>query len=102
MIFALTDRYTKETRIFSKLNKLTKDNLLKYVKNKVNQNAGDINIEDKQEEFLSNTWAFSDSFSRYRIINIKRLGNILKRINHSMYIGYGLFHTNIIEIPPKN
>ena len=30
-------------------------------------------------------------------MDFKRLGYILKRVNHSVWFGYGLFHTNMVE-----
>lgn len=39
----------------------------------------------------------SDSFTSYQVNNFKRLGFILKKVNHSIWFGYGLFHNNTVE-----
>ena len=94
-VFGLIDRNTKETRIFSILNNRTKRNLIKYVKNNVyTSNEDDINNDEYSENELLNTRIYSDCFASYQPGDFQNLGYVLKRVNHSIWFGYGLFHTN--------
>ena len=97
-MFGLIDRITKEARIFSILNDRTKSNLLKYVKNNVyTNNEDDINNDEFSENELLNTRIYSDCFASYQPADFQNLGYLLKRVNHSIWFGYGLFHTNNVE-----
>ena len=97
-MFGLIDRITKEARIFSILNDRTKSNLLKYVKNNVyTNNEDDINNDEYSENELLNTRIYSDCFASYQPSDFQNLGYLLKRVNHSIWFGYGLFHTNNVE-----
>ena len=50
-----------------------------------------------EEDYLVNTRIFSDCFASYQVNDFRDLGYILKRVNHSIWFGYGSFHTNNIE-----
>ena len=52
---------------------------------------------DVDERYLINTRIFSDCWSSYQINDFREMGFILNRINHSVWFGYGDFHTNTIE-----
>ena len=43
------------------------------------------------------TRIFSECFRSYQPIYFKNVGFILKRVNHSVWFGKGLLHTNTIE-----
>ena len=43
------------------------------------------------------TRIYSDCYSSNQVDDFKHLGYVLKRVNHSVCFGYGLFHTNTIE-----
>ena len=53
-----------------------------------------INLEDDNNE---SPLIYSDSFTAYQPNNFRQNGYILKRVNHSVWFGYGNFHTNNIE-----
>ena len=52
---------------------------------------------DLDEEYLENTRIFSDCFASYQPNTFRDYGYILKRVNHSVWFGYGNFHTNNVE-----
>ena len=100
-MFGLIDRVTKEARIFCVLNDRTKNNLLPLVKNNVlsndmNEFEDDENMEI-DEEYQINTRIYSDCYSSYQVNDFRNMGYILKRVNHSIWFGYGSFHTNNVE-----
>ena len=94
-MFGIVERSTKEARIFCVLNNRTKENLLPLIKNNV------ITAENEDEDLSENesvkTRIYSDCFSSYQVNDFKEMGYILKRVNHSVWFGYGLFHTNNVE-----
>ena len=86
------DRFTREARIFCVLEDRTKQSLLPIIR------AND----DEGEEFndiieTTKTRIYSDCYQTYQPVDFERMGYILKRINHSIWFGYGLMHTNTIE-----
>ena len=94
-MFGLICRTTREARIFCVLNNRTKQNLLPIIEENVTTN---MNEDNNLAEFYSTkTRIYSDSFASYQVMDFKRLGYILKRVNHSVWFGYGLFHTNTVE-----
>ena len=64
--------------------KIIKDNIL----------AQDMDLD---KESLENTRKYSDCFASYQPNTFRENGYILKRVNHSVWFGYGNFHTNNIE-----
>lgn len=94
-MFSMISRETKEARIFCVLNNRTKNNLLPIIQNNV------VTAIDEDEnmplELSVKTRIYSDCYSSYQVEDFKHLGYVLKRINHSVWFGYGLFHTNTIE-----
>ena len=94
-MFGMIERKSKEARIFCVLNNRTKENLLPFVKNNIiTEEYEDANMP---ENFSLKTRIFSDCFASYQVNDFKEMGYILKRVNHSVWFGYGLFHTNNIE-----
>jgi len=94
-MFGLICRATKEARIFCILNNRTKQKLLPIIqKNVVTNEDEDDNLS---ESFSTKTRVFSDSFTSYQVNDFKRLGFILKKVNHSVWFGYCLFHMNTVE-----
>ena len=93
-MLSLISRETKEARIFCVLKNRTKNNLLSIVKN-------DVTTAVEEEKLTPNESVkariFSDCYCSYQIEDFRNLGFILKRVNHSMWFGYGLFHINIVE-----
>ena len=61
----------------------------------MNTNLGEDN--DLSEEESIKTRIYSDCYSSYQVNDFKDMGYLLKRVNHSIWFGYGLFHTNTIE-----
>ena len=94
-MFGIIDRNTKEERYFCVLNNRTKSNLLPIIQKNVNTNLGEDN--DLSEEESIKTRIYSDWNSSYQVNDFKDMGYLLKRVNHSIWFGYGLFHTNTIE-----
>ena len=94
-MFGIIDRGTKEARVFCVLNDRTKENLLPLVKNNII--TDEINNVVMPEDENVQTRIYSDCFRTYQVNDFKDMGYILKRINHSVWFGIGLFHTNNIE-----
>ena len=94
-MFGIIDRISKESRVFCVLNNRSSDNLLKLIKDNIatheNQNM------DLEEEYLENARIYSDCFASYQPNRFRENGYILKRVNHSVWFGYGNFHTNNVE-----
>lgn len=73
----------------------TKRNLLPIVKkNVVTNDNEDDNIPENQS---TKTQIYSDCFSTYQINDFKYMGYYLKPVNHSIWFGYGLFHTILLN-----
>ena len=94
-MFGIIDRGTKEARVFCVLNDRTKENLLPLVKNNIITDEHN-NVGMPEDENVQ-TRIYSDCFRTYQVNDFKDMGYILKRINHSVWFGIGLFHTNNIE-----
>ena len=90
-MFGLIDRSSKEARIFSVMNDRRKEKLLSLIKN--NAYTYDI-IEDNRDY---RTRIYSDCYSVYRQSDFNEMGFLLHRVNHSIWFGQGLFHTNTVE-----
>ena len=94
-MFGIIDRITKESRVFCVLNDRTSNNLMNILKeNKATNENQDMDLDD---EYLENTRIYSDCFASYQPNTFRERGYILKRVNHSVWFGYGNFHTNNIE-----
>ena len=52
---------------------------------------------DLDEEYLENTRIYSDCFASYHPSTFLENDYILKRVNHSVWFGYGNFHKNNVE-----
>ena len=94
-MFGLICRSTKEARNFCVLNNRIKQRLLPIIQK--NMATIDNEDDDLPESYSTKTRVYSDSFSSYQVNDFKRLGFILKKVNHSVWFGYGLFHTNTVE-----
>ena len=92
-MFGIIDRISKESRVFCVLNNRTANNLMPIIKDNIITND---NV-DLDEEFLENTRIYSDCFASYQPNTFLENGYILKRVNHSVWFGYGNFHTNNVE-----
>ena len=94
-MFGIIDRISKESRVFCVLNNRSSDNLLKLIKDNIatheNQNM------DLEEEYLENARIYYDCFASYQPNRFRENGYFLKRVNHSVWFGYGNFHTNNVE-----
>ena len=94
-MLGIIDRISKEARIFCVLNNRTADNLMTIIKNNiVTTNNININIEDDSNKI---PLIYSVSFTTHQPNNFRQNGYIWKRVNHSVWFGYGNFHTNNIE-----
>ena len=72
------------------MNDNTRNRLLGIIKNNVYTfNNGD-NDDMK-------THIYSDSFTSYQIRDFEALGYKLNKVNHSVWFGQGLFHTNNVK-----
>ena len=72
--------------------------MLPLVKNNVITAEDEDNDDDDLTENESvKTRIYSDCFSSYQVNDFKEMGYILKRVNHSVWFGYGIFHTNNVE-----
>ena len=94
-MFGIIDRVTKESRVYCILNDRTANNLLTIIQNNIATNGNE--DMDMDEEYVTNTRIYSDCFASYQPNTFKQKGYILKRVNHSVWFGYGNFHTNNIE-----
>jgi len=63
----------------------------------INVVSNDDDDDNLPESFSIKTRVYSDSFTSYQVNDFKRLGFILKKFSHSVWFGYGLFHTNTLE-----
>ena len=81
----------------------SKNKLLPLIKKYVNIFDSNEYEEDDDENVIMNenvnvkTWIFSDCFRSYQPIDFQKIGFILKRVNHSVWFGTCLLHTNTIE-----
>ena len=57
----------------------------------------DDNNESYDENCCIKTRVFSDCFRSYQPSDFCSMGYILKQVNHSVWFGAGLLHTNTIE-----
>ena len=97
-LFGIIDRTTKEAISFSVLNNRTKTNLLPLLYNNIANNGEEnLNLNLENEQYLINIRVDSDIFASYQSNDFARLDYILRRVNHSVWFGYGQFHANIIE-----
>jgi hypothetical protein len=100
-MFGIIDRFDKECRIFCVKDNRTKETLLPLVKDNVwttdDIKINDYNSDQEIHESCFSTRIYSDCFSSYQKEDFKELGFVLHRVNHSVWFGRGMFHTNTIE-----
>ena len=89
-MFGLIDRADKKARIFCVMKDRTRNNLLDIVKKNVY-------TLDPNEDDEMKTRIYSDYFSSYQVRDFYDNGYILNKVNHSVWFGQGLFHTNTVE-----
>ena len=90
-MFGIIDRISKESRVFCVLNNRSSDNLLKLIKDNIATQNQNMNLD---EEYLENARINSDFFASYQRTRFRETGYFLKRVNHSVWFGYGNFSTN--------
>lgn len=90
-LFGIIDRGTKDARVFSVMDHRRKENLIPIVVKNVHTEINYIDGIDFR------TRVYSDCFSAYREEDFENLGYLLNRVNHSIWFGRGLFHTNTVE-----
>ena len=90
-MFGLIDRVDKKAKVFCVMTDRRKEKLLPLVKNHVYTPG----IEMGNAEFA--TRIYSDCFRVYQVSDFANMGFLLKKVNHSVWFGQGLFHTNSIE-----
>ena len=73
------------------MNDRTRDNLLNIVKKNV-YTLNNVNNDDFKTRIYSDFFA-----SWYQEADFRRLGYFLHKVNHSVWFGQGLFHTNTME-----
>ena len=100
-MFGIIDRFDKDCRVFCVKDNRTKETLLPLLRDNV-YTVDDIKINNynsKKEihELCFSTRIYSDCFSSYQKPDFKEIGFVLHRVNHSIWFGKGLFHTNTIE-----
>ena len=100
-MFGMIDRADKEARVFCVMNNRTKENLLPIIKENIYTYDENEENEDSDENINLDigykTRIYSDCFSVYQANDFEEMGYILHRVNHSVWFGQGLFHTNSIE-----
>lgn len=90
-MFGLIDRVDKKAKVFCVMSDRRKETLLPLVKKHVYTSG----LENENPEFA--TRIYSDCFSVYQVSDFADMGFLLKKVNHSIWFGQGLFHTNSIE-----
>ena len=94
-MFGIICRKTKDARVYCVLNNRTKQKLLHIIKDNVIIISSE---EDNLDEInIVKTRIFSDYFRSYQTNDFKNLGFILKKVNHSIWFGFGSFHTDTFE-----
>jgi hypothetical protein len=103
-MFDLIDMNTKEASIRCVLTDRSKNKLLPIIKKYVNTLDGNEYEENEDDENVImnenvsiKTRIFSGCFRSYHPIDFQNMGFILKRVNHSVWFGAGILHTNTIE-----
>ena len=98
-MFAIICRETKKCRIFCVCDNRSRESLLPIIKENVDT-YNDLNeynsLEDIHKYSLC-TRIYSDCWSAYQLSDFMDCGFLLHRVNHSLWLGSGLFHTNTVE-----
>ena len=95
-MFGMIDRYDREARVYFVMNN-RKKNLLKLVCDNVYTVNNSFDENSDNIHYALNTRIYSDSFASYQSGPFEEKGFILHRVNHIIWFGSGLFHTNSIE-----
>ena len=94
-MLGLIECITKEVRIFCVLENRSRDILLLIVK--VNVYTNEYEEEEISEVESTKTRIYSDCFQFYQVADFAQMNYILKKISHSIWLWYGLMHTNKVE-----
>ena len=87
-IFGIIDRSNKDASIFCVISDRTKEKLLLIIWD---------NVYTNDEEDESRTRIYSDYFASYQTNDFENMGFKLNKVNRSVWLGAGHFHTNNIE-----
>ena len=98
-MFGIIERSTKNCRVFTVLDNRSREVLLPLVINNVytNNDLAEYNSREEINLYSLSTRVYSDCWAAYNEIAFKNEGYILHKVNHSVWFGAGLFHTNNIE-----
>lgn len=98
-MFGIIDRSTKDCRVFCVLDNRSRETLIPLVIKNVftNNDLGQFNNKKDIHKYSLSTRIYSDCWAAYDKEDFKNKGYILHRVNHSIWFGKGLFHTNTIE-----
>ena len=78
------------------LNDLSKNNLIPIIKkNAITNYNEEEDYPDLNEENNTKTRIYSDCWSAYQLNDFNQLDYILRRVNHSFWVGYGLIQLNL-------
>ena len=87
-MFGLIDRVDKKAKVFCVMTDRRKENLLPLVKK---------HVYTPGLEMGNGKYATRIYFHVYQVSDFAHMGFLLKKVNHSIWLGQGLFHTYIIE-----
>ena len=96
-MLGITDRATKEVRIFYLHNDRTKEHILPFIKKNVYTFPLIIINNQDNDTYHPATRIYTDSFQTYQVGDFNQMGFILHRINHSISFGQGINHKNTVE-----
>ena len=98
-MFGIIDRSNKDCRVFCVLDNRSRESLLPIIiKNVYTYNdLSQYNTSRDIHKYSLSTRIYSDCWAAYSKEDFKNEGYILHRVNHTVWFGKGLFHTNTIE-----
>lgn len=90
---------TKKCRIFCVCDNRSRESLLPIIKANVDtyNDLNEYNSLENIHNYSLCTRIYSDCWSVYQQSDFMDLGFLLHRINHTLWFGSGLFHTNTVE-----
>ena len=96
----LIDTADKECRVFCVFDNRNRESLLPLIINNVvatNDIYENNNSNSEIHKYYLSTRIYSDCWAAYSYDDFKEKGYLLHWVNHSVFFGSGLFHTNTIE-----
>ena len=100
-MFGIIDRASGDCRVFCVLDNRAKESLLPLVIQNVatidDIKGNNYNSNEELHKYCLSTRIYSDCWSAYQFNDFKQKGFYLHRVNHSIWFGSGLFHTNNVE-----